>query len=175
MAKSRVAPLKVISIPRLELMACVLGARLSKYMSEALSLESNPKYFWTDSTTALSWINRKNQWGTFVGNRVKEICSVTEASRWGCVPGPWNLGDLIPRGCSPFQFSESDWWNGPVWLEGPCDGWSKLEVQPDETVVFSELKKGTNLNVNTNVTVNSRETKWFEKFSKFLKMIRVLG
>ncbi|XP_035223585.1 uncharacterized protein LOC118196271 [Stegodyphus dumicola] len=55
-----------MTIPRLELLACVLGVRLAKYVVEALSLDEIEKHYWSDSTTALSWIKRNDQWGTFI-------------------------------------------------------------------------------------------------------------
>ncbi|GFS80294.1 integrase catalytic domain-containing protein [Trichonephila clavipes] len=64
-ARLRVAPLKGITIPRLELMARVLGVRLSKYVTQSLTLDGIPKYFWTDFTTAVSWIRSNDTWGTF--------------------------------------------------------------------------------------------------------------
>lgn len=174
-AKSRVAPLKRITIPRLELMACVLGVRLTKYVTEALSINDTPKHFWTDSTTALSWIKKNDMWGTFVGNRVREICSVTNVNQWSYVPGQENPADLPSRGCSPLQFSELNWWKGPVWLKEPKDNWPQLDFKFNETLVFSECKKGVNLNLNVNLTVIPGGTKWFDKFSKFSKMVRVLS
>ncbi|GFY40527.1 uncharacterized protein TNIN_134291 [Trichonephila inaurata madagascariensis] len=100
-------------------MACVLGVRLSKYVTQALALDGIPKYFWTDSTTAISWIRSNDAWGTFVGNRVKEIWAFSKADQWSYVPYPSNRADLPSRGCSPLQFSESDWWSGPDWLKDP--------------------------------------------------------
>ena len=102
-SKSRVAPLKLVTIPCLELMACILGAWLSNYVSEALSLDDCAKYFWSDSTTALFWIKRNDQWGKFVGNRVKEICTLTNASQWSYVSGHSNPADLPSRGCFYLQ------------------------------------------------------------------------
>lgn len=159
-AKSRVAPLKGITIPRLELMACVLGVRLSKYVTEALTLHDTPKYFWTDSTTVISWIQRNDVWGTFVGNRVKEICAFTKADQWSYVPGDCNPADLPSRGCSPSQFSELDWWSGPVWLGGPKDKWPKLEIKSNETLVLSERRKVKNLNINLSVSTKFDRAKW---------------
>ncbi|GIX70991.1 reverse transcriptase [Caerostris extrusa] len=72
-AKSRISPLKKVTIPRLELLACVLGSRLAKYVVTALSLKEVPTYYWTDATVALCWIQREENWGVFVNNRVKEI------------------------------------------------------------------------------------------------------
>ncbi|GFW43533.1 uncharacterized protein TNCV_4768851 [Trichonephila clavipes] len=72
-ARSRVAPLKSISIPRLELLACTIGARLARTVKEDLKLPSLPVFYWSDSTNALYWIKKSENWAVFVSNRVKEI------------------------------------------------------------------------------------------------------
>ena len=71
-ARSRVAPKKA-TIPRLELMAASIAAKLLTATAASLSREVMRTYCWTDSTTVLAWINRDTEWGTFVYNRVKEI------------------------------------------------------------------------------------------------------
>ncbi|GFY79650.1 pro-Pol polyprotein [Trichonephila inaurata madagascariensis] len=83
-SKSRVAPLKVLNLPRLELMGTLLAARLAKEVSRVLSEKiSTTNYFWTDSTIALSWIRGpSNRWKVFVANRVKEIRSLTDKDSW---------------------------------------------------------------------------------------------
>lgn len=58
-------------IPRLELLAALIGSRLTHKIIEALEFENVPTYFWSDSSTVLAWIHRDLQWGTFVHNRVK--------------------------------------------------------------------------------------------------------
>ncbi|UYV62396.1 hypothetical protein LAZ67_2000392 [Cordylochernes scorpioides] len=88
-AKSRVAPLKRPTIPRLELLACVVGTRLNKMIFEALELKDIKNVFWSDATTALAWIKRDDQWGTFVGNRVKEICRLSDPGNWRYVPSEY--------------------------------------------------------------------------------------
>lgn len=72
MAKSRLSPLaqaRKITIPRLELPGCVIGARLVHGVVKAFSFSDIPLYCWSDSSTALAWIRRDDQWGTFVHNR----------------------------------------------------------------------------------------------------------
>ncbi|GFY14740.1 integrase catalytic domain-containing protein [Trichonephila clavipes] len=115
-AKARVAPLKPLSIPRLELMACCIGSRLANSIVNALNLPNLRITFWSDSTTALWWIKEKGSWSVFVENRVKEIRQLTRGHLWKHVPGNLNIADLLSRGCSPQQMLISRWWEGPLWL-----------------------------------------------------------
>ncbi|GBN07236.1 hypothetical protein AVEN_16006-1, partial [Araneus ventricosus] len=139
-SKSRVSPLKRLTIPRLELLACLLGARFAKYTVEALDIPLKALTFWSDSTTAISWIQRNDKWGTFVGNRVKEILSITESSQWSYIPGKLNPADLASRGCTPQQLLRSRWWEGPAFLKAPPESWPNCEFIADEASVNSELK-----------------------------------
>jgi len=136
MSKSRLAPLKRPTIPRMELLACVIGARLSCFAMDALNMCNVSSFLWSDSTTALSWIKGNDEWGTFVGNRVKEICSLTKPEDWRHVPGTSNPADLPSRGCSPVQLLESRWWDGPPWLYKQSKDWPVEELILDESVIF---------------------------------------
>jgi len=140
MARSRLAPVKRPTIPRLELLACLIGARLTSFVKEALDLPSIPTFLWSDSTTALSWIKGNDEWGTFVGNRVREIGSLSKPEDWRHVPGASNPADLPSRGCSPSQLYESRWWEGPRWLYKSADDWPVEEVILDETAILAERK-----------------------------------
>ncbi|UYV78489.1 hypothetical protein LAZ67_16001717 [Cordylochernes scorpioides] len=75
-ARSRVAPLKGTTIPRLELLACLVGARLVNNVVRDLKFEDMERFYWTDSMNALHWIKGKDNWATFVMNRVMEIRSL---------------------------------------------------------------------------------------------------
>lgn len=105
-ARARVAPLKKITIPRLELLACNIAARLAVNTKAALEDEQIACFYWTDSTTALAWIKRSDMWGTFVGNRVKEINSISNREDWRHVPGSLNPADLPSRGATVSLFQE---------------------------------------------------------------------
>ncbi|XP_055633645.1 uncharacterized protein LOC129773987 [Toxorhynchites rutilus septentrionalis] len=118
--KSKVAPLKPMSIPRLELQACVLGARLLKFVQDNHPVVFSKRFLWTDSSTARSWIRsdpRRDK--PFVAHRVGEIFEITdvklnpadESTKWG-------------RG--PYFHPDSQWFNGPDFLRLPEEKWPQM-------------------------------------------------
>jgi hypothetical protein len=66
-AKSRIAPIKLMCIPRLELLGAVMGARLSSSVAAALTGVQCPQYFWKDSLVALRWVQSE-------ANTVESVC-----------------------------------------------------------------------------------------------------
>ncbi|UYV76707.1 hypothetical protein LAZ67_14001843, partial [Cordylochernes scorpioides] len=169
MAKSRLGPLKKTTIPRMELLACMLGVRLSRYITESLNLAAEPVYYWTDSTTALSWIKTNRQWGTFVNNRVKEICNTSGPNKWFYVPGSLNPADLPSRGCSVLQLKRTRWWEGPEWLKQPQDHWPKQLFHSDRTLVNLEIDRQVLVTTHARTEVMP----WFERFSNFTNIVRI--
>ncbi|GFX60760.1 integrase catalytic domain-containing protein [Trichonephila clavipes] len=101
-SKSRVAPIRVISIPRLELCACVLLAQLVKKIHSTLRLNISYIVLHTDSTIALAWLNTPaNRLKTFVANRVAKVQELTEGFQWNHVSSVLNPSDLVSRGLRP--------------------------------------------------------------------------
>ncbi|UYV60483.1 hypothetical protein LAZ67_1001280 [Cordylochernes scorpioides] len=143
-SKARVAPLKKISIPRLELMACLIGARLARCILESLTVRC-PFYLWTDSSTAISWIRQNRNWNIFVKNRVDEIQRTTKLSNRRFVPGLENPADLPSRVSKIGQFLRSKWWEGPDWLRLSKDFWPSEEPIIYETEKFSEFQSNVRL------------------------------
>ncbi|GFY37762.1 DUF1758 domain-containing protein [Trichonephila inaurata madagascariensis] len=117
-SKYRVVPIKVISIPRLELSACLLLAQLVGKVRLSLQVHLAKVILHTDSTIAISWINTSaNQLKTFVGNRVSKIQTLTENFEWKHIPSAQNPEDIISRGVNPEELSSLNlWWNGPQHL-----------------------------------------------------------
>ncbi|GIX75941.1 reverse transcriptase [Caerostris extrusa] len=140
-AKSRISPLKKVTIPRLELLACVLGSRLAKYVVTALSLKEVPTYYWTDATVALCWIQLEENWGVFVNNRVKDIRSLSKKEYWRHIPGKLNPADIASRGCTLQHMSQYGWWEGPEFLKASPEAWPKSEFSPNEELIAAEMKK----------------------------------
>ncbi|KAF2887096.1 hypothetical protein ILUMI_19078 [Ignelater luminosus] len=119
LAKARVAPLRGMTIPRLELLATTIGARLYASVKESLNFERK-SFFWSDSSTVSCWIG---------------------GSDWRHVPGELNPADLPSRGCSGLQLLESRWWEGPDWLCREPALWPQETVEYDEVEINREKRK----------------------------------
>ncbi|KAJ8035376.1 hypothetical protein HOLleu_22587 [Holothuria leucospilota] len=118
MARSRVAQIKKVTLPRLELLGALLTARTVGFVMKALSLSVTYKC-WTDSMVVLSWIKGDpSKYKTFVGSRVREIHQIVDPSCWNHCQGKGNPADLITRGAFAHQLVKSkQWFEGPDWLQ----------------------------------------------------------
>ena len=81
--KLRVAPMKAITVPKLELLAALLAARLRDEVQTALTITVERTLMWTDSTTVLQWLHSIRP--VFVANRVAEILELTTFAEWNHV------------------------------------------------------------------------------------------
>ncbi|XP_077534685.1 uncharacterized protein LOC144146623 [Haemaphysalis longicornis] len=173
MSKSRVAPVKELTLARLELMACLLAARLCRYILNTLDERPATAYLWTDSTIALHWIfGNADRWQQFVRNRVVEIQTLTGDLSWRHCPGKDNPADLLTRGLPVAHLTTTKlWWAGPSWI---CLGESEW---PHDVLDFvfsdSELEQKKRFIARRGVpsTVYSDNALTFKKTSKDLAML----
>lgn len=137
-AKARVAPTKPHTVPRLELMACVIATQLKKFIETSCSDLPITKYvFWTDSKTALMWIRSDvANLKMFVANRVQRILLASNTGEWRWVPTDENPADLASRGLNGEEFLDAadKWFYGPDFLANSEDTWPALP----ETALHSE-------------------------------------
>ena len=184
-SKSRVTPLSKTTIPRLELLSCLILARLIDSVKETLSPLVNVKVVkcWTDSITALYWIRgEQKEWKLFVENRVQEIRKLVAPHIWSHCPGKENPADIPTRSYDPTKLvSNSVWWNGPTWLEEDSSNWPKDLAQEetpesclDEMKLNCKRERTSTVLLNqTNKEISISRVINSESFSNYWKLLRV--
>ena len=179
MAKTRVAPIKQTSIPRLELMAAHSLAKLASYVLNAIKTVKiiDNVYLWSDSKIVLAWISKPSHyWKLFVKNRVQEIHDIFPAEVWMHCPGLQNPADLHSRGMKLNELLSCDvYWHGPEWLKQPKSHWPSncnVELDFDSADCLKETAK-----VKTLIAVdkNCLGGDIFERYSDYAKLVRVVA
>ena len=133
--KARVAPMKTLTILKLEIQAALLSARLRNDIQQALTLEIEKTSMWRDSTTVLQWLHSLEKQPVFVANRVADILELTTVDEWFYVQSFDNPADAGTRSLSSTALLESCWLKGPSFLRTP-----EWPFKPCENI-RSELKQ----------------------------------
>ena len=131
MAKSRVTPLKPVTLPRLELTAAVVSTKISSFLQKELNYQDMQEFFWTDSRVVLVYIsNEARRFHTFVANRVQAIRDHACPEQWRYVDTKDNPADDASRGLGANELIRSErWWNGPNFLWKPLSNETNFDPQ----------------------------------------------
>ena len=172
MGKSCVAPTKITTIPRLELTAAVVSAKVAVMGQEELNYANLRQYFWTDSNVALGYINNDTKiLHGFVANRVQVIRSNTDIKEWRYINTKNNPADHAYRGLNAEQLMKSNWFSGPAFL------WEKE--------ILSTVEKIPNIQIgepDVKATVHATSVKetfslidCMSRFSSWTKAVEVVS
>ena len=142
--KARVAPLKQLTVPRLELAAATVSAKMSEFLHQELPYTDVKEYFWTDSKIVLGYVNNEaKRFHVYVANRVQQIRDLTNPCSWMYIDTESNPADHASRGLTASQLLQgSTWLFGPEFLrkEGVFKTLKEEEIQITED--DPEVKKG---------------------------------
>ncbi|XP_058456592.1 uncharacterized protein LOC131433989 [Malaya genurostris] len=169
-SKTKVAPLQALSIPKLELQAAVLGARLRKTIEEKHTLHIKHIFCWTDSSTVMSWIQSDlRRYRPYVAFRVNEILSLSSIREWRWVPTRLNVADEATKwGKGPSFDPKSRWYRGPEFLYDAETEWPKDCRKIEETE--EELRPAF---VFTHHVINPAVA--LGRFSKWERLLRCIA
>ena len=166
-SRCRVAPLKKVSLPRLELLSALICARLTDFVHTSLKLGNVKKYCYSDSETTLFWIKGDPlRFKTFIANRVSEIQGLVPPSNWQHCPGRYNPADIASRGLMASELKVCNtWFEGPDWLSK----YAQIPYSEDVPPIPMELQ------LNCFTTYNVPKLFNFDRFSNLNKVINYVS
>ena len=168
-ANSRVAPLKRLTIPRLELQAAVLASRLCKTIVQESRFQFERVILFLDSEIVLALIRSEaRKFKPFVSVRIGKIQTNSDPSQWKHIPGELNVADDVSRGI-PVRSLAERWQHGQKFLRLPEDQWPQDSSNNDQPEVEEEYRKVNDVCVQ----IKAEHPINFHKFSSWRRLVRV--
>ena len=182
MSKSRLAPIKTITVPRLELNGALIAARLYQFLIHELDLAITKAWFWTDSTLVLQYLyNTKHRFKIYTANRVTEILDITDSENFRHVPGKLNPADMLSRGVShPAKLLEMDengtsWFDATKFLHDDEENWPVAQIDHLDDNDVEIKKKSVLVAVGLVKRKQDRKPIDYQRFSTWLRLLRVVA
>ena len=171
-ARTRVAPLKQLTLPRLEFMVAVIGSRLLHHVLQ--TIPATAVYLWSDSQIVLHWLSSNRKLKTFEQNRVSEIHRLTENRKWMYCPTDHNPADLLTRGIKAEEFTKSRLWDKePDWLTNKNN--NPIQLLATSTMLLTDVEEKDVSTSETLVTKTDGIHNLIDinRFSRYRKLLRV--
>ena len=177
-AKTRICPKQGrLTIPRIELSAAVLAARILVTLRRELNDCFDDVYLWSDSTAVLAYLkNVQTRFHIFLGNRIQEIRATTSIERWRHVPGVYNPADVLTRPFNPKDGFNADhkFYRGPAFLYGDESTWpitdANLQVDENDPEVRKEDTQATVCLVVEPSSEKNLEETWFVRYGDLFRL-----
>ena len=175
MGKSRVAPLKTTTIPRLELTAATVSVHIGQLLKKEHDLDIDRIMYYTDSTTVLHYISSENRrFPVFVANSVQKIREYSDPVQWHYIDTKDNPADDASRGLfgGQVQTERSHWFNGPEFLWKPESEWFQYGINKQDGSITQNWDEVDILLTTTANSQNSHATmeKLLHHFSDWFRL-----
>lgn len=172
-SKSRVAPMKSLTIPRLELLGAVLLVRLVSTVKKCLSTWNiTNTYYFSDSMNVIYWILGTKKWNAFISKRLDEIYHHSSKTQWHHCQGQSNPADLATRGISVEELLTNQvWYHGPQFLSDDITKDSCQITKPPADCLVEELKSSHSHVLS--IEPNLNEIIKINNYSKYMKLLRI--
>lgn len=165
-SRARIVKPEAYTVPKLELLAAVLGTRLIKLIRQALPIQFERQILWSDSKCVLSWIVSSKILPKFIQNRIDDIRAVSDLTFW-YVPTDLNPADIPSRGSTLAHLQDSSWHQGPAWLLDPT------QWPPNEYTFDDSFEPDLPLLYVAAPLYNAPFQIQLEDFSDFMNLLRV--